>query len=174
MKLTPAMEAYVLHWGEMGGRWGMNRSVAQIHALLYLAPEPLDAEEIAETLGIARSNVSNSLKELQSWNLVRLVHMKGERRDYFEAEVDVWAIVESIMEGRKRRELDPTTEVLERCARLAHEDTSTPEGVRERIDNMRETLGDLNGWYEQMRKLPRSARNKVLKLGGQVARLVGE
>src|SRR4249920_278570 len=100
MQLTDTMQRYIVHWGEMGQRWGMNRSVAQVHALLYLADEPLNAEEIVEALGVARSNVSTSLKELQSWELVRLVHRPGDRRDHFEAKDDPWDMLMTIVEGR--------------------------------------------------------------------------
>ncbi|MCX7220909.1 MAG: MarR family transcriptional regulator, partial [Burkholderiales bacterium] len=104
MELSATMQKYVLHWGEMGTRWGVNRTVAQIHALLFLANQAITAEDIAETLGVARSNVSNSLKELQSWGLVRLIHLAGDRRDHFLALQDVWEIFRIIMEERKRRE----------------------------------------------------------------------
>ena len=108
MELTPVMEKYILHWGEMGTRWGVNRTVAQIQALLFLSPSPMNAEEITETLGVARSNVSTSIKELQSWKLIKVVHLLGDRRDHFEALKDPWEMFQTIMEGRKQRELDPT------------------------------------------------------------------
>ena len=115
MKLTPVMEKYVLHWGEMGTRWGVNRSIAQIHALLYLSPQPLTAEEIADTLSIARSNVSTSLKELQGFGLVRMTHLLGDRRDHFESIKDVWELYRQVMDERKRREIDPTLTMLRDC-----------------------------------------------------------
>ena len=115
MKLTPTIERYVLHWGEMGTRWGVNRSVAQIHALLYLAPKPMTAEEIADTLSIARSNVSTSLKELQAWQLIHVSHVIGDRRDRFESRKDLWELLLTIAEERKRREIDPTLTVLRQC-----------------------------------------------------------
>src|SRR5579864_6394498 len=115
MKLSPVQQKFVLHWGEMGTRWGINRTVAQIHALLYLSPKPLDAEEIADTLGVARSNVSNSLKELQSWKIVKVVHVMGDRRDHFESLHDTWTLFQTIMDERKRREIDPTVAVLRQC-----------------------------------------------------------
>src|SRR5262245_15964440 len=108
MDLTPVMERFIVHWGEMGTRWGVNRSVSQIHALLYLSPRPLTAEEISDTLAIARSNVSTSLKELQAWGLVQLVHVLGDRRDHFDARKDVWEMLTLIVEERKRREIDHT------------------------------------------------------------------
>src|SRR5258706_9683660 len=130
MRLTPAMRKYVVHWGEMGGRWSVNRSVAQIHALLYLADGPLAADEIQETLGIARSNVSNSLRELQGWELVKLVHVEGDRRDHFEAKQDPWDMLLTIVEGRKRREIDPTLAILRECLTLAETDGETPAQVK--------------------------------------------
>jgi len=115
MHLTPVMKRFVLHWGEMGTRWGVNRTVAQVHALLYLAPAPLPAEEIAETLSVARSNVSTSLKELQSWGLVNVAHVLGDRRDHFVARSDTWDMLLTILEQRKRREIEPTLNVLREC-----------------------------------------------------------
>src|SRR6476469_846448 len=112
MELTPVAQRFILHWGEMGARWGINRTVAQIHALLYLSPRPLNAEEIADTLGVARSNVSNSLKELQNWGIVRVAHVMGDRRDHFESMKDVWEMFRVIMDERKKRETDPTLQLL--------------------------------------------------------------
>src|SRR5579872_4287863 len=113
--LDPTTEKFVLHWGEMGTRWGINRTVAQIHALLYLAPRPLNADEIVQALGVARSNVSNSLKELQSWGIVRLVHVLGDKRDHFESIKDVWEMFRLVLDERKKREIDPTVRVLKEC-----------------------------------------------------------
>ncbi len=106
--LTPVAQKFILHWGEMGTRWGINRTVAQVHALLFLSPVPLHAEEISKTLSVARSNVSNSLRELQGWRIVRVVHVLGDRRDHFETFKDVWEIFRTVSEERKRREIDPT------------------------------------------------------------------
>ena len=106
MKLTPTMQKFILHWGEMGWRWGINRSVAQVHALLMLSPKPLPADEICETLNVARSNVSTSLKELQGWGLIRVVHEFGDRREHFETLKDVWEMFLIILRERKKRELD--------------------------------------------------------------------
>jgi len=128
MQLSETMRRYVIHWGEMGGRWGMNRSVAQIHALLFLSENPLHADEIGETLGIARSNVSTGLKELTSWDLVHVTHVLGDRRDYFSAQQDTWEVIRAIMEGRKRRELDPTLAALRECAAQLEKDRETPAG----------------------------------------------
>ena len=126
MQLTSVMQRYVIHWGEMGSRWGINRSVAQIHALLYLSPKPLHADEIADTLGIARSNVSVGLKELLSWELVRATQTLGDRRDFFVAQQDPWEVVRIVVEGRKRRELDPTVAFLKECASALPHLASTP------------------------------------------------
>jgi DNA-binding transcriptional regulator GbsR (MarR family) len=173
MHLTPAMQKYVLHWGEMGARWGMNRSVAQVHALLYLAETPLNAEEIVDTLKIARSNVSNSLKELQGWELVRMVHVPGDRRDHFEARQDPWDMLMTIVEGRKRREIDPTVEVLREIAREADADKTTPDAVRAKIRSMSSFMDQLAGWYAQMRAVPRPVLLKLMGLGAAITKFVG-
>jgi DNA-binding transcriptional regulator GbsR (MarR family) len=173
MRLTPVMQKYILHWGEMGVRWGMNRSIAQIHALLYLAGESLDAEEIGGTLGIARSNVSNSLKELQTWELVKRVHVAGDRRDRFEAKQDPWDMLMTIVEGRKRREIDPTLEMLRDCVREAEADKATPPAVKAKIKAMHGFIARLSGWYDQMRTTPRPVLMKLLSLGAKITSLVG-
>lgn len=173
MRLTPVMQKYVLHWGEMGARWGMSRSVAQIHALLYLADAPLTAEEIAETLGVARSNVSTSLKELLSWNLVKLTHRPGDRRDHFEARHDPWDMLMTIIDGRKRREIDPTLEMLKACAAEAALDRETPDSVKAKLVGMQSFLEQMNGWYEQMRALPRPVLEKLLGLGARISAFIG-
>lgn len=171
MRLTPVMEKYILHWGEMGSRWGVNRTVAQIHALLYLAGKPLTADEIAETLGVARSNVSTSLKELQSWGLVKLLHVKGDRRDHFEALSDLWDTFFAIAENRKRREMDPTLTVLRECVLDADQDESGPE-VKRRIEAAAQFLERLLSWYDQVRRLPRPALIKLLDLGAKIEKLL--
>jgi DNA-binding transcriptional regulator GbsR (MarR family) len=173
MKLTPTMQRCVLHWGEMAGRWGISRSVAQIHALLYLAPDPLTADQIAETLAIARSNVSVSLKELQSWDLVSVTHVLGDRRDYFLARKDIWEVLTVIMDGRKKREIDPTLHVLRECTADARRDHETPEAVKERIATMLEFLEEISGWYEQVRPMPRTTLLKLMRMGTRVAKIVG-
>jgi len=172
MKLTPVMQKYILHWGEMGTRWGVNRTVAQIHALLYLAPEPLHAEAIAETLGIARSNVSTSLKELQSWQLVKVVHVMGDRRDHFESMKDQWEMFLVIMEQRKRREIDPTLTLLRECVLDADSDQDTPQEIKDRIGGMLEFIETLTGWYEQMRTEPKGSLVKLMKMGAKVTKLL--
>lgn len=173
MKLSPVTEKFILHWGEMGARWGVNRSVAQIHALLYLAPRPLTAEEIADTLSIARSNVSTSLKELQGWGLANLVHVLGDRRDHFETEKDVWKIALTIVEQRKQREIDPTLGTLEQCVAEARADPATPREAAERMAAVLEFLGTTSLWYDQVKGLPTPVLQKLVKLGARVAKFVG-
>jgi DNA-binding transcriptional regulator GbsR (MarR family) len=172
MKLTPTMERFVLHWGEMGTRWGVNRSVAQIHALLYLATKPLDAETIAETLGIARSNVSTGLRELMAWDLVRVVHVLGDRRDHFEAETDNWRILLSIAEGRKRREIDPTLSTLRGFVLEADADRATEPDVKARIEGLMRFVEVVSLWYEQVRRIPAPTLLSLLKMGAKIARAV--
>ena len=172
MKLTPVMQKYILHWGEMGTRWGVNRTVAQIHALLYLAPEPLHAEAIAETLGVARSNVSTSLKELQSWGLVKVTHVLGDRRDRFASLKDPFEMFLVIAEERKRREIDPTLTMLRDCVLEAESDTETPEEIKRRIGRVLEFMETLTGWYEQMRTVPQPTLVKLMKMGAKVTRFL--
>ncbi|MEW8625012.1 MAG: MarR family transcriptional regulator [Candidatus Thiodiazotropha sp.] len=173
MKLTPVMEKYILHWGEMGTRWGVNRTVAQIHALLFLSSDPLNAEEITETLGVARSNVSTSIKELQSWKLIKVVHMLGDRRDHFETMKDPWELFYTIMEGRKQRELDPTMSMLRECVLEVDEDDQTPQAVKERIREVLEFMETLDTWYGQIRVLPKATMEKLIRLGAKVQSFLG-
>src|SRR3954471_612612 len=127
MKLSPTAQRFVLHWGEMGSAWGVNRTVAQIHALLFFHGRPLHAEEIAETLGVARSNVSTSLKELQNWNLLRVTHLLGDRRDYFETSLDVWTLFRTVVRERKEREFDPTTRALQAMTAMPGFESEPPD-----------------------------------------------
>lgn len=172
MKLTPVIEKYILHWGEMGARWGTNRSVAQIHALLYLTPKPMPADEISETLSIARSNVSTSLRELQSWGLVQMTHVLGDRRDHFEAKKDVWEMLTIIVEERKRREIDPTLSMLRQCALEAAQDDETDPTIKKRIEEMMTFLETLTTWYDQVKRLPKATLISLMKMGARVASLV--
>jgi DNA-binding transcriptional regulator GbsR (MarR family) len=172
MLLTPPMRKYVLHWGEMGQRWGVSRSVAQLHALLYLADEPLPADEIAETLGLARSNVSTGLRELMGWDLVKLVHLEVDRRDHFEARQDPWDMLVTIAEGRKRREIDPTIAILADCVRDARADKATPPSTIAKLERLKALTEQLSGWYEQMRHVPRPVLMKLVGLGARIAGLV--
>lgn len=172
MKLSSVEQRFVLHWGEMGSRWGVNRTVAQIHALLYLATRPLNAEEISETLGVARSNVSTSLKELQSWGLVKVVHQLGDRRDHFESLHDVWDIFFVILEERKRRELDPTLTTLRECVMESEEDPEIDPVVKERIEQTLLFLEQLTGWYAQMKTMDRASMLKMMKIGIKIQSLL--
>ena len=172
MQLTPAVEKYVLHWGEMGTRWGTNRTVAQIQALLYLSPEPMRADEICELLSVARSHVSTSIRELQSYGLVRMTHVLGDRRDYFESIHDVWELFRVIIEQRKQRELNPTLSMLRSCAAEVETESGTDPVTRERIRNMLEFVESTSDWYEQIRDIPSSTLTKLMKLGKGITRLV--
>lgn len=173
MHLTPTLEQFILHWGEMGTRWGMNRSVSQIHALLYLAPKPITAEEIAETLSLARSNVSTCLKELQSWNLIQLTHVLGDRRDHFVAHTDLWDMSKVIIEQRKRREIDPTMSMLHQTMQQSEMDDAIDPGIRKRIQDMLEFMESLVCWYEQMSKLSNSKLISLVNMGGKIAKFIG-
>ncbi|MEO1969379.1 MAG: MarR family transcriptional regulator [Sphingomonadaceae bacterium] len=168
----PEARAFVLHWGEMGTEWGVNRSVAQIHALLYLSAQPRHAEEICEKLGLARSNVSNGLKELQSYQIVRRVHVEGDRRDHFTADTDLWDMLMKITAERKRREIDPTIRLLGELSQSLEGRIDIPEHVRERIGRMHDFIGTLANWYADVRRLPKSTLVTLMKLGGRVARLL--
>ena len=168
------MQKYILHWGEMGHRWGVNRTVAQIHALLYLSPEPLHAEEIAETLSVARSNVSTSIKELQSWGLIKVSHVMGDRRDHFESLKDLWEMFTIIIEERKRREIDPTLTMLRACVLEGSADKETPDDVKQRINDVMEFMETISTWYEQMRQVQRPTLIKLFKLGSKVTGLLGK
>ncbi|HLS83781.1 MAG TPA: MarR family transcriptional regulator [Arenimonas sp.] len=169
--LSPIARRFVLHWGEMGSRWGVNRTVAQVHALLFLAGRPMDAEEIAATLFVARSNVSTSLRELINLNLVRVVHKVGERRDHFETSQDVWELFRTIVRERKAREFDPTLAML---AELAAEPKfgEEPADVRQRIRETQALMTALSAWTEEMLRLETGTLRKLLKLGGRIGNLL--
>lgn len=171
MKLTPAAEKLVLHWGEMGSRWGLNRTVAQIHALLYVAPRPLHAGEIAETLAVARSNVSTGLRELEAWGIVKVTHALGDRRDYFETVTDIWQLFRLILEERWRREIEPTLAVLGEC--LAEADrTAADEHTGERLRGLQAFFRTLESWYEQVRTMELSEVKRVARMGAKVRGLL--
>jgi DNA-binding transcriptional regulator GbsR (MarR family) len=171
-RLPEAVRRFVLEWGNLGERWGVNRSVSQIHALLYASKEPLAAEEIADVLDIARSNVSNSLRELQSWNIIRSVPVLGDRRTFYTAETDLWNLVSRIAAGRKARELDPAAEALRQCVELTRDDRSVDPVVQLRLREMLDFVERLSRWYDQMIALPRSKIATLMRLGGGIARLL--
>ena len=174
MSLSEVEQKFVLHWGEMGTRWGVNRTVAQIHALLYLATEPLNAEQITEVLSVARSNVSNSIKELQSWGLVKVVHVMGDRRDHFESLKDIWDIFLIITEERKKREIDPTLSMLRSVVIEAESDPGLDKEVKKRIQNTLEFMEMTTAWYEQVSRMPRSVLIQLLKTGKRIEALLGK
>lgn len=173
MTLSPTAQKFILHWGEMGTRWGVNRTVAQIHALLFLSERPLTAEDIVDALGVARSNVSNSLKELQSWGLVRITHVLGDRRDHFIALQDVWEIFRVIIEERKRREIDPTLSVLRECAIEGGQDAALDPMALARMNAVLDFLEMLSASYADYKHLSPENLQRFLKMGGKVARLLG-
>jgi DNA-binding transcriptional regulator GbsR (MarR family) len=170
--LPETVRRFILEWGNLGERWGVNRSVSQIHALLYASDRPLVAEDIAEALGIARSNVSNSLRELLAWNLIRPVPIHGDRRTFYEAETDLWTLVQRIAAGRKARELDPAAEALRHCVELAREDPGLAPVVQLRLREMLDFVERTSRWYDQMIALPRATLATLMKLGGGIGRLL--
>lgn len=170
MTLNPVVHKLVLHWGEMGARWGISRTVAQIHALLYFSPKPLTADEIVAALGVARSHVSNSLKELQSWGVVKGVHILGDRREHFESIGEVWQMFEILLDERKRREMDPTLKTLrETSAQLGGETAADPH-TKQRLKEMLEFFELMDGWFGEVRRLPLASRVKLVKLGARVGK----
>lgn len=173
MELSAIQQKFVLHWGEMGTRWGINRTVAQIHALLYLSVKPLTAEEIAETLSVARSNVSNSLRELQSWGIVKVAHVMGDRRDHFETMEDVWEMFRTVLDERKKRESDPTLAMLRESVAEAKKPGAADAHTRERLGEMLNFFELMTGWYESTRRMPTAAVIRLCKLGDKVTRMLG-
>ena len=172
-KLSPVEQRFILHWGEMGARWGINRTVAQIHALLFIAPAPLHAEEIQQALGVARSNVSNSLRELQGWGIVRMVHVLGDRRDHFECMKDVWEMFRVVAEERKKREVDPTLAVLRDCIQEAAKDEATSDYTEARLRELHGFFETTTHWYSQVRHWPTSTVTKILAMGDKARKALG-
>ena len=168
MKLDPIIEKLVLHWGEMGARWGVSRMVAQIHALLHFSPTPLAADEIVEALGVARSHVSNSLKELQSWGVVKVVHVLGDRREHFQSIKDVWQLFEILLDERKRREMDPTLKLLRETQVLLNDGVKADAHTRERLSEMLGFFELMDGWFGEVRRLPLASRVKLVKWGTRI------
>ena len=170
--LPSAVERFVLHWGDMGNQWGVNRSVSQIQAVLYLTDRALTAEEIAEQLGMARSNVSNSIRELLAWNLIRRVPIKGDRRDHYEAETDIWEIFLRIAAGRKEREIDPAIAVLKSCMADIENDPTVSRIAAARLKEMHAFVQMLDSWYGQMLSIPKSKLAAVVRLGTKIFRFL--
>ena len=172
MVLTDSAREFILHWGEMGTRWGVNRTVAQVHALLYLSPESLTAEEIADVLSVARSNVSTSLKELQNWNLVQIDSRMGDRRDFFRTSADVWTLFLTVVEQRVEREIVPTMTMLERCVTKARAERPAQPAVTARIAAIKTFLQEIHGWYSQIKKLPPSSLHSLISIGSGITRIL--
>lgn len=168
--LPEPVEKFILHWGDMGNHWGVNRSIAQIHALLYLSEPAMTAEEISAQLGIARSNVSSSLRELVGWKLIRRVPVRGDRRDHFAAETDLWEIVKRIAEGRKAREIDPALLALKECVAAAEVDPNVSGTAMTRLADMMAFIETMNSWYEQMLTLPKTSLIALISMGSRVVR----
>ena len=171
--MPPAMTRFILHWGDLGGQWGVNRSVAQIHALLYLSEVPLNAEEIAARLGLARSNVSNSIKELLSWQLIHRAPQMGDRRDHYAAETDIWEMVTRIAKGRKAREVDPAEAALKVAVVEADGDAAVSKVARARLHAMLDFVSTMSRWHDEMIAMPNSTLMTFIKMGSKVGRFLG-
>jgi DNA-binding transcriptional regulator GbsR (MarR family) len=173
MNLSPTFSRFVLHWGEMGARWGVNRTVSQIHALLYLTGRPMHADELCDALAVARSNVSTSLRELQNWRLVRLVHLSEDRRDHYETSTHVWELMRTIVRERQRREIAPTVAVLrELLDDPALRKEAAP--VKQRMEDTLELLETLTSWSEEMLELDTATLMKLLRLGARIQKLLAK
>jgi DNA-binding transcriptional regulator GbsR (MarR family) len=168
-----AIRNFVLRWGDMGGQWGVNRTVAQIHALLYITERPLHAEEIAQVLGVARSNVSNSLKELQSWKIIERVPVSGDRRDHFVAQTDIWEMAARIAAVRKEREFDPALKTLAECLIAADGDRYVSDAQRDRLQALYDFTGSIDAWHSQVLRLPAATLAILVKMGDRVVGLLG-
>ncbi|KTE00291.1 ArsR family transcriptional regulator [Sphingopyxis sp. H038] len=171
-KLSPAATEFILHWGNLGGQWGVNRSVAQIHALLFISDRALHAEEIAEMLGLARSNVSNSIKELLGWRLIERVPLLGDRRDHFTAEKDIWEMVTRIAAGRKAREVDPAEAALKACVARAANDPGLSPDAKARLSDMLDFVTTMGRWHGEMLSVPKPALMRLIRLGAGVTKLI--
>jgi DNA-binding transcriptional regulator GbsR (MarR family) len=171
MELSDINRRFVLHWGEMGSAWGVNRTVAQIHALLFIHGRPLNAEDLSETLDVARSNISTSLKELQSWKLIHITHTMGDRRDYFETSASVWELFRTVVRERKQREFDPTTLMLRELVASPDFDKEPPD-AQDRIRETMKLMSSLGIWTDEMLRLSPSTLEKVLNLGANIQKFV--
>jgi DNA-binding transcriptional regulator GbsR (MarR family) len=171
IQLSEQGNQFILHWGEMGSRWGINRTVSQIHAFLYYTGKPANAEQIAETLQVARSNVSNSLKELQNWNLIHVTHMMGDRRDYFETSLDIWQLFRTVITERKVREFDPTVKFLQN---FVEEDkfNNNEKEAQQRVKAMLELMQTLSAWGDEMINLKPETLTKIMKYGAKIQKLI--
>lgn len=172
-QLSAVQQKFILHWGEMGTRWGINRTVAQVHALLYISPKPLNADDIVEALDVARSNVSTSLKELQGWGIVKLVHVMGDKRDHFESMADVWEMFRVVVDERKKREFDPTMRMLHECVTEAEKDKAADEFTVRRLRELYKFFETTSTLYAQVRRWPTAAMFKLVKTGDKVLKVLG-
>jgi DNA-binding transcriptional regulator GbsR (MarR family) len=173
MDLTPATERFVTWWGEMGSKWGVNRTAAEIHALFYLSQEPLNAEDIAAALSFSRSNVSSSLRELETWGLISPVHFRGDRKQYYEAIKDPWEMFRVILDERKRREIDPTVVTLRACLEEAVGSTPADTYTQERLRAAMEFFEIIIPLYDELRRVPRGAIQNVAKLTAKIREVIG-
>jgi DNA-binding transcriptional regulator GbsR (MarR family) len=171
--LSPVQQKFILHWGEMGTRWGINRTVAQIHALLFISQKPLNAEDIVQALGVARSNVSSSLKELQGWGIVKRVHVMVDSRDHFESMKDVWEMFRVVMDERKKREFDPTERLIRECIAEAVADQKTDKHTEQKLRELAEFFETTTALYNQIRLWPASALTKFIRASDKVRKLLG-
>ncbi|HEY2341855.1 MAG TPA: transcriptional regulator [Chthoniobacteraceae bacterium] len=169
--LSPVQQKFILHWGEMGARWGINRTVAQIHALLYITGEALPADDIVRLLDVARSHVSTSMRELQGWGIVRVVHRLGDRRDHFESMQDVWEMFRVILEERRKREIEPTLALLRECRDEADREKGGDPTTRRRLAEMLDFFEKTDGWYEKMRRIPTKVAVQILEQGDKILKL---
>jgi DNA-binding transcriptional regulator GbsR (MarR family) len=172
-KLSPVQQKFILHWGEMGTRWGINRTVAQIHALLFISDKPLNADDLVQSLGVARSNVSTSLRELQGWSIVKRVHVLGDKRDHFESMKDVFEMFRVVLEERKKREIDPTIALLQACVSEAAKDKETNEYTEQKLRELADFFSTAAAWYGQVRQWSTPALIRFLKAGDKIRKLLG-
>lgn len=170
-KLSPLVSAFVGHFGEMGSRWGVNRTVGQIYALIFVSPAPLHADDIAERLDFSRGNVSMGLKELQAWRLVRLRHFPGDRREYFEAPTDAWEIFQTLVAERRRREIEPTLSML-RNALMEHPSDEADRIAQQRMKGMHDLIELVTTWFDDVQRLDQQTLSRLMKMGAQVQRLL--
>ncbi len=173
MSLPSLMQQFVAHFGEMGSRWGVNRTVGQIYALLYVSESPRHADEIGELLGFSRSNVGVGVKELQSWRLVRVTHRFGDRREYFEAPKDTWQIFRTLVEERRRRELEPTLSML-RDALLATPEDDADAYAQARMREMHDLIELSSEWFTDVQRLSPEQLRSLMRMGAKVQRVLGK
>jgi DNA-binding transcriptional regulator GbsR (MarR family) len=173
MELTEATRNFIVHWGEMGTKWGINRTVAQIHALLFISPEPLTAKEIGDTLTVAPSTVSTGLRELQSWGIVRTVHVFGDRSDHFVTMEDVWEMFRVVLDERKRREMDPALQMLHETLDTLEATEEEDEHTRQKLYEMLDFFETMMSLYSQLQRLPTSAIKRTAKMGNIVTTFIG-